>query len=363
MEPDDPSTSQENSLVQEVRLMKICVAVACCALKPKDTSARSFTEGLCNAFQRTNQKLQHKHTSMEAEILNLRQQIVLNSLSSRETNCEQGASQADEAVLFPTPPLSGSDRADRTETEDLECLQRNTQFLQSVINIQQITRQSSKVTGDGDNNSASAAKLKSLTSLNQTTIVKSLQTVLKCVQEKTFTTSAKSMHHCVQCVVQLMQQVPDLMSNVQIVSLIKDIIRSLVADILKEDIYLSHANARQEGTNLVLEFSKPPVTRLTQEIFVNEIQKFSQHLQDVCLNSKPLHVSWFENIIFVIQLLQTILGADHICSRTDDGNRLQSLKDSLEDSLLHITHRFPLYAHSIWNVCGQLELKLHKNNL
>ncbi|XP_033741624.1 uncharacterized protein LOC117328259 [Pecten maximus] len=273
--------------------MKVCVAVACCAMKPKNTSVRTFTEGLCTTFHKANQQLHHKHSSLEAEILHLRQQIAISSMSSQETIHTQDESRAGDAVLFPTPPLSGRDKQEGAVVEgsDLDSLHRNTQFLQSVINIQQVTRQASQtgLLGDGEkNNSTSETKLKSLTSLNQATVVKSLQTILKCVQDQTFTVSIKSLQHCIQCVVQLMDQLPALMSNIPIVSIIKDILRCLVKDIIQEDASHSQPNTRQQSTNLVLGFSKPPVTRITQEVLVEEIQKFSQHLQDVCQNANPL---------------------------------------------------------------------------
>ncbi|XP_021368770.1 uncharacterized protein LOC110460271 isoform X2 [Mizuhopecten yessoensis] len=328
MEKDDQSTSQvsENSLVHQVHMMKVCVAVACCAIKPKNTPVRTFTEALGTAFHNANRQLQNKQTSLEAELLHLRQQIAMGSMSSQEkSHAQQDVSQADVEVLLPTPPSSGTEMHDVTlvERRDFDSLHRNTQFLQSVINLQQVTRQASELerlnvgdkiaTNSEKDYSSLEVKLKSMTNLNHTTIVQSLQTIKRCIQDKTFMVSVKSLQRCIQCIVQLMDRLPDLASNIPIVSLIKDIVKSLVEDILN-------------------------------------IQEDSSHTQ----------VSWFENIIFVIQLLQTVLDEYYSSHVTKDRAMLQGLKDKLEDSLLHVTHTFPLYAHSIWNICGQLELQLWK---
>ncbi|OWF43070.1 uncharacterized protein LOC110460271 isoform X1 [Mizuhopecten yessoensis] len=377
MEKDDQSTSQvsENSLVHQVHMMKVCVAVACCAIKPKNTPVRTFTEALGTAFHNANRQLQNKQTSLEAELLHLRQQIAMGSMSSQEkSHAQQDVSQADVEVLLPTPPSSGTEMHDVTlvERRDFDSLHRNTQFLQSVINLQQVTRQASELerlnvgdkiaTNSEKDYSSLEVKLKSMTNLNHTTIVQSLQTIKRCIQDKTFMVSVKSLQRCIQCIVQLMDRLPDLASNIPIVSLIKDIVKSLVEDILniQEDSSHTQRNSRQQSIDLVLEFSKPPVTRISQEVMMEEIQRFSQHLQDVCVNGKSLQVSWFENIIFVIQLLQTVLDEYYSSHVTKDRAMLQGLKDKLEDSLLHVTHTFPLYAHSIWNICGQLELQLWK---
>ncbi|XP_060063244.1 uncharacterized protein LOC132543738 [Ylistrum balloti] len=352
--------------------MKVGVAVACCAMKPKNMSVRTFTEGLCSAFHNANQQLQHKHASMEAEILHLRQQLALSSTSSRENCRTQNSSQVDDDMLFPTPPLSNTDTNNVTlmEKSDIDSLHSNTQFLQSVINIQQVTRQGSQggnLSGEVEekDHSALTVKLKSLTNLYHTTVVKSLQTIRKCIQDQTVTVSTKSLLHCTQCILQMMDHLPALACNTAVSSLIKDIVKCLVDFILdiKEDSSKRQRNSRHLCRSLVLEFSKPPITRITLEVLVEEIQKFSQHLQGVCNSNKSMQVSWFENIIFVIQLLHIVLGEEHSSLVTKDHAMLQELKDKLEESLLHVTHPFPLYAHAIWNVCGQLELEIRKTSV
>lgn len=158
--------------------------------------------------------------------------------------------------LILTPPLSGSEFQHSTalETSDLDRLQRNTRFLQCVINLQQAARrtpssnseicapypaklnsynctQNSEIVQREQQNFELASPLKSLTDV---TVHHSLQTMRLCLQDKTFVLSVKSLQHCTQCVVQILDKTPDLMQTEAAMSLIKDILKSLLENILRD---------------------------------------------------------------------------------------------------------------------------------
>lgn len=117
---------------------------------------------------------------------------------------------------------------------------------------------------------------------------------------------------------------------------------------------------REQYTRLVLLFSKSSAMKLTLEVLMGENESFSRHLRNVCSNGVPLQVSWFENMIFVIRILEMVLN-QYLCSSVNkDIDLLQHVKDKLDDSLLHVTDRFPLYAHSIWKISGLIQLHLSK---
>lgn len=62
-----------------IKTMKMAIAMACIRSKPEGLTAKEYTEQLCQNYLQKQQECQDKLKSAENEILQLRQQLVLQS--------------------------------------------------------------------------------------------------------------------------------------------------------------------------------------------------------------------------------------------------------------------------------------------
>ena len=109
-----------------------------------------------------------------------------------------------------------------------------------------------------------------------------------------------------------------------------------------------HRELLQELSNKA-ELSVPVI-----ELLVDVIKTFSDTLRQVVNKEKTLDPYYFCNCYYIIEILDQCLQ-----SETGEACRLsEEIRDQillkLEDSLLHITEKFPLFAHAIWRLTAKL---------
>ena len=71
----------------------------------------------------------------------------------------------------------------------------------------------------------------------------------------------------------------------------------------------------------------------------------------VVIKGEPLDPYSFTNLYFLINTLQQCL--KYVKNTLSEELRDQ-IVSKLEDSLLHLTDKFPLFAHSIWRITAML---------
>lgn len=110
---------------------------------------------------------------------------------------------------------------------------------------------------------------------------------------------------------------------------------------------------KEQLVSVLVEFSKshhllPPVlTELCQCLY-----NYSDELRQVHRQELSMDPFKFCNMYYIIQACEKCLTVQS--ARITDESLQNNLRSTLEDSLLHLTNTFPLFAHGIWRLCQYL---------
>ena len=132
------------------------------------------------------------------------------------------------------------------------------------------------------------------------------------------------------------------------------------------DLYNFSLQTQKEHRDLLQELSnKNEISVPVIELLVDAIKTFSDTLRQVVNKEQTLDPYYFCNSYYIIKILDQSLesSSGDDCSLPESGSREASrlsgdlrnqILMKLEDSLLHITEKFPMFAHAVWRLTSKL---------
>ncbi|VDI74386.1 Hypothetical predicted protein [Mytilus galloprovincialis] len=315
-----------------IKTMKMAIAMACIRSKPEGLTAKEYTEQLCQNYLQKQQECQDKLKSAENEILQLRQQLVLQSTLGQNAFLPlRNTVQAEEPQCL-TPPSSGTTTCTVQSTTDNSKLIQNTAFLQSILNLQSITR------------------TPQLTSVTYTTLKNSLTMVKYCIENE-----ANIPLSSIQKNVHVIMGVLDSEKIVDLVQVV-DCIIDIVMCILNMLLFKEHESMEEAEclVTLVTSFCHVKLFERIVKMTLTVIEEFSNHLRNVQQKKEEIDLLKYWNLYNVFKILENIFHKHREHSLMMSSDFVDMINERLDETLLHLTDPFPLFAHAVWKIQGIL---------
>ncbi|KAL4233533.1 Meiosis-specific protein mei4 [Mactra antiquata] len=319
---------------------KVAVAIALLRSKPIGISGEEYTRQLAEKYISTDLNWKHQYEQAESEILHLKQKLhILNT--TRDVN--HGGIEMPELLaessqkLFPTPPSSGSMNQPKRikHTEDVQStLTQNTEFLHHVMNLITFSHK--------------ASVDKNLQAVAQESVFNSLRVLQNHFGKNTISWALQK--GCVEGIVNL-TEVAETSLQIDLKDKVTDLCGNIIHTLmsLKDNTYKSQENCVE--TLFMLGKCKSIEQVLVDKLIV-AIKKHSGDLKQCTQQKTSLDANRFCNSYYLLKACELCLTRDRIDRMTASDKTLTC--ERLQDSLLHISDSFPLYAHLIWRICASL---------
>ncbi|XP_071493962.1 meiosis-specific protein MEI4-like [Diadema antillarum] len=374
--------------------LKVAAAAAIIKQKPVSMTGKEYAQLLAKKLQDRENSWKAKAKQLERELLKTRQELLLvkanlpdRNISKEISNNSSGSRTSEDA--FPTPPSS----SENCHSSDLEgALSVNTKFLHSLSCL--------SVASDPEARSVLASPDVIVESVRSAT-----DFILE-VQRGGSSTSATSSRLARQAVESLAKAVDSPAADgcrMELVAVTTKLVEGILGEMLRNS-NKCNVHSLQESSNLVSNLSKShhlcPIIILS---VLQKIERVSASLRDIShRRGHHLDVDLLENSYFLFSTLEDILISQlapspssssqlfqrishigktrQVTSFSDDEedtsaslcNRRRSrsfkralalsqdfrtnILQRLEDSLLHLSHDFPLYAQYVWRLTGIIEM-------
>ncbi|XP_060602208.1 meiosis-specific protein MEI4-like [Ruditapes philippinarum] len=324
--------------------MKVAIAIGIIKNKPPDISGRRYAEILCEKFRTSQLHWKKQYERAGTEILHLKQQLMMTTQMqpSAERANEQNSQMLDDSLpstsqsLFPTPPLSGNAEllqgtSSGTLADAEFSLAKHTEFLHHVINIQ------------------SASKIlesdKSMQNVTQQSLKHSLVILQTHIGDSKISWTVQE-----QCV----QTVNTIVDKKNISETVLKEVCSLYSHLIEE--IMSYANqdykVQKRKCDLLYTFSdcRKLIPKFLQ-LLSGAILSYSSTLRK-CVQEKEFpDSSKFCSSYYIIKAAEKCICKSERQLTSEDK---LVIRTKLENSLLHITDHYPLFAHAIWRLCSLL---------
>lgn len=319
--------------------MKLGVALAVLKSKPANIGGEEYAAQLAARFKASQLHWKERYEKAEAEILHLKQQLVLSAHAVKCTG-ESAVTLNDDQLIFPTPPPSGSvdisQSANRTAAavDGNVSLAKHTEFLHHVINIQTVCTTLMSDT--------------SLQTVTEQSVLHSLDLLKEHLGKAEITWNMQE--KCVACIITIIEKSNSSQFVCTVLDKFFDLCSTVVEKIMSQTRYCYMTLEKQCRLLLTFGSCDQFIPRLL-DILSNSVLEYSDDLRNCVQNKTAIDPKRFCNIYYIFKACEQVLTAK-LCCLSEDSKT--STLQRLEDSLLHISERFPLFAHAVWRLCAFL---------
>ncbi|KAK3090814.1 hypothetical protein FSP39_014894 [Pinctada imbricata] len=308
---------------------KLAIALAIISSKPDGMTGEQYASKLCTMYQTSQLQWKERCERAQHKILHLQQELVLQTLQGHDQTGFPDDSQTSVDLLFTTPSSESYSKADTTVTESLEY---HTNFLQSLLNLRQITN----CTG-------------AITPTILVTITNSIASVCHCLQEKD-SLSDFALRACFQHMNCLVDR-SEVFSSEETLLQIQQLGTTLVEKVLNHRT----KKMRQTLVGACSEISHSILLCSVMRPLLDKVEMFSEHLRQVSQNGICLDVDLYDRMPSLFNLGETIFLGLQKNNQAKEEDFLEEIYSRLDNSLLYVSDKFPLYAHAIWKLQGMME--------
>ncbi|XP_078617564.1 meiosis-specific protein MEI4-like [Branchiostoma floridae x Branchiostoma japonicum] len=240
--------------------------------------------------------------------------------------------------VYPTPPSSLEEPSSpQVSREDV--ILRHSRFLTCVLRLQTLR-----------NSLAGRADLEETV---MDSIVDSLHLLGLSLKEKIPDVSTATKKHIVKTIVEVLRREELKTFGAEIVQAVMELVQTILKGVLRcEDI--NRHQHQENQCRLVVDLSQADSLRKPiLEALLQHIKDFSDTLRT--LKTSSLDPVLYENVYYMLWTFEQILynlrdGRKPLIDET----LTEELNNALEDSLLFISEKYPLFAHYVWKLGGLL---------
>ncbi|XP_041351790.1 meiosis-specific protein MEI4-like [Gigantopelta aegis] len=326
--------------------MKVAVAVAVIRSAPTHMKGREYAEKLAQMYQHLQYQWKTKYQKAEGELLHLKQQMIFKN-PQQSTSVQLNSDMAESQPLFPTPP-SSSHTVESSSTLPLpyDELNKNTQFLQSVINIQRTA-----------NKNPQGQMLDSVTSKTVHQCVRVVREMLLADRPLVSITNMKWSLQCIITLVDSGKFNQDTELNNQINGIIEDLVQKMMSTNGIDKESLTTKKNLEILLTCLSETQSFSLFETVLDHLMKAIEEFCNTLRQCCSGEESINVEQYENVHHIIAVLEVCLHSGKVLLTTPRGNYLsENIQQRLDSTLLHITEKYPLVAHSVWRIGAVLQM-------
>nr|XP_054753943.1 meiosis-specific protein MEI4-like [Lytechinus pictus] len=397
--------------------LKIAAATAIVKQKPPSMSGKDYAKQLAERLRRKEDSWKTKTKNLEMELLKTQQELLLaktktsphNDMNEREAvNAFHSESVSDEPA-FLTPPSSSEEYH---HVDHQMALSRNTKFLHSLSTLSAVSKTEGNIKVMKRSSEVIVNSVK--------TTVEYIMGKSKENKAPGHHLSSRMLQKAADAMVKILDTRLPIGCRDDVISLIGKMVENILDDVMENSkICNTYSQSESCCTLIRLSKSSHLLPTILTSI-LEKIEKVSISLRNIRLHGNCMDVQLLENSFFLFSTMEDILvsiqassssdtmsskgntvlstkethsqtrtSSNHhttqnpssVCDEDDNtsdqdarakslrgkiGNQTQKLsldqgfrmniQQRLEDSLLHITNDYPLYAQYVWRLTGILEL-------
>ncbi|XP_035663678.1 meiosis-specific protein MEI4-like [Branchiostoma floridae] len=320
-----------------VRMVKLAAAMAILRTKPAGMTGQQYTQYLQLRYQANQGDWKKRAESLQSRLLQTRQELLQAKLLQQQPTPAEADEDKPEQV-FPTPP-SSSEEPSSPQVSREYVIQRHSRFLTCVLRLQTLR-----------NSLAGRADLEETV---KDSIVDSLDLLGLSLKEKVPDVSMVTKKHIVKTIVEVLGREELKKFGMEIVQAVMELVQTILKGVLRcED--LNRHQHQEDQCRLVVDLSRADSLRKPiLEALLQHIKDFSDTLRT--LKTFSLDPVLYENVYYMLWTFEQILYNLRDGRKPSiDETLTEELNNTLEDSLLFISEKYPLFAHYVWRLGGVL---------
>ncbi|CAH1229361.1 MEI4 [Branchiostoma lanceolatum] len=337
MEPENGGNVVPACNPEYVRVVKLAAAVAILRTKPPGMTGQQYTQYLQHKYQANQGDWKKRAEILQSRLLQTRQDLLQAKLLQQQPQPAEGDGDRPEQV-FPTPP-SSSEEPSYPQASREDVVQRHSRFLTCVLRLQTVRN--------------SLAGRVNLEETVKDSIIDSLHLLGLSLKEKVPDVSMVTKNHIVKTIVEVLGRDELKVFGVEISQAVMELVQTILKGVLRcED--LNRHQHQENQCRLIVDLSQADsLCKPILEALLQHIKDFSDSLRT--LKTSSLDPILYENVYYMLWTFEQIL------YNLKDGRKLliddtlaNELNNTLEDSLLFISEKYPLFAHYVWKLGGVL---------
>ena len=106
--------------------------------------------------------------------------------------------------------------------------------------------------------------------------------------------------------------------------------------------------------DLVISFCHVRLFERIVKLTLKVIEDFSSHLRSVHQQKDKIDIIQYWNFYYLFKILESIIYKHRQHTLLSSSDFVDKINDRLDQTLLHLTDPFPLFAHAVWKIQGIL---------
>uniref|UniRef100_A0A8C3IIK9 Meiotic double-stranded break formation protein 4 n=1 Tax=Chrysemys picta bellii TaxID=8478 RepID=A0A8C3IIK9_CHRPI len=322
-----------------LKISKLALALAIIHSKPPEKSSKEYTEHLAKIISGQDFKWRSKVEALEAEVLRLRQELLLNKIcprfcleNSKSLNCNTSSCTFNSEIL----PILNTHCTNKEKT-----LAAHMQFLQHLLELRKLTEAGGLKTV--------FTKLESDCSTISDSVSRLLDGLLTFYKNPKFPVS----NFLTEAVSVLINLITDANLSNHVLKMCFEKLEEFKKNLVQ--IILSNSNINRfqvqypVSHTLVLLGRCNILRKSIISLLLSEVNQFADELQQAKYN-----VTQYENIFSLCMILEQLLqkgtGEGNISSSDYDGEEKNKFLQNLDQIILHLADEFPLFSVYMWRL-------------
>eukprot|EP00058_Branchiostoma_floridae_P013578 XP_002599066.1 hypothetical protein BRAFLDRAFT_81728 [Branchiostoma floridae] len=320
-----------------VHTIKLAAAVAILRTKPAGMTGQQYTQYLQLKYQANQGDWKKRAESLQSHLLQIKQELLQAKLLQQQPPPAEGDEDKPEQV-FPTPP-SSSEGPSSPQVSREDIIQRHSRFLSCVLRLQTLR-----------NTLAGRADLEETV---KDSIIDSLHLLGLSMKVNVPDISTATKKHIVKTIVEVLGHEELKKFGAEISLAVMELVQTILKGVLRcEDI--NRHQHQENQCRLVVDLSQADsLLQPILEALLQHIKDFSDTLRT--LKTSSLDPVLYENVYYMLWTFEQILYNLKDGKKTlIDETLTEELNNTLEDSLLFTSEKYPLFAHYVWRLGGVL---------
>uniref|UniRef100_A0A8C4W001 Meiotic double-stranded break formation protein 4 n=1 Tax=Gopherus evgoodei TaxID=1825980 RepID=A0A8C4W001_9SAUR len=322
-----------------LKISKLALALAIIHSKPPEKSSKEYTEHLAKIISGQDFKWRSKVEALEAEVLRLRQELLLNKIcprfcleNSKSLNCNTSSCTFNSEIL----PILNTHCTSKEKT-----LAAHMQFLQHLLELRKLTEAGGLKTV--------FTKLESNCSTISDSVSRLLDGLLTFYKNPKFPVS----NFLTEGVSVLINLITDANLSNHVLKMCFEKLEEFKKNLVQ--VILSNNNINRFQVQYLVSHTLVLLGRCNKlrksiiSLLLSEVNQFADELQQAKYN-----VTHYENIFSLCMILEQLLqkgtGEGNISSSDYDGEEKNKFLQNLDQIILHLADEFPLFSVYMWRL-------------